>query len=94
MNEGKASEFSLSDLEFLFHKARRILSKKIKKVKTDAWDELVKTIDDDLWGLPYGIVMDRLKRSSMALTESIEPRIAEALLDALFLAEVHDPMAA
>jgi len=51
-----------------------------------------KTLEDDPWGLPYRIVMDRLRRSGPSLTESLEPTVVDNLLSELFPpGEVHDP---
>jgi len=60
--------------------------------KANAWDELLKTIDDDPWRMPYRIVMNRLRRSGPTLTESIEPVVVENILETLFpTGETHDP---
>jgi len=80
------------DLEYLFRIFRRKLCVAIKKAKAGAWNELLKTIDDDPWGMPYRIVMDRLRRSGPMLTESIEPVVVENVLDSLFpIGETHIP---
>ena len=42
---------------------RRILRMTIHKCKTDSWKNLIETINSDPWGLPYKIVMDKLRRS-------------------------------
>jgi len=76
----------------LFKKARSGLCKLIKKAKAEAWDALIQTLDDNSWGLPYKIVMDRLRKSGSGLTESLEPAILRKLLGDLFPSgEVHDP---
>jgi len=80
------------DLVELYKKSRTAFCKRIKRAKSDAWDALIKTLDDDPWGLPYRIAMNRLRRSGTALSETLEPRVVERLLDELFPAgEVHDP---
>ena len=35
----------------------------IRKCKTESWKNLIETINSDPWGLPYKIVMDKLRRS-------------------------------
>jgi len=75
----------------LFKKARTALCKSIKRAKSEAWGALIGTLDDDPCGLPYRIVMDRLRRSGSALSESLEPRIIDRLLDELPPDEVHNP---
>jgi len=61
------------DLKDLYKKARTALCKNIKNVKSESWDSLIRTIDDDPSGLPYKIVIDRLLRSGMALSETLKP---------------------
>jgi len=80
------------DLKTLYRKARSDLCKHIKKAKLEAWTKLIETLDKDPWGLPYKIVIDRLRRSGSSLSESLEPEVVERLLDNLFLSdEVHNP---
>jgi len=80
------------DLVDLYKKARTALCKSIKKAKSESWDSLIRTLDNDPWDLPYKIVMNRLRRSRTALSETLEPRVVERLLDDLFPAgEVHNP---
>jgi len=80
------------DLKVLYRKARSDLCKHIKKAKLESWTKLIETLDEDPWGLPYRIVMDRLRRSGSSLLESLEPGVVERLLDNLFPSdEVHNP---
>lgn len=46
--------------------------------------ELVATLDEDPWGLPYRLVLKRLRRSSPGLTVTLEPAVLERLLSELF----------
>lgn len=41
-------------------------------------------INEDPWGLPYKIVLGRLRPASCALTETLDPPIVRALIDGLF----------
>jgi len=80
------------NLEDLYRKARRDLCKNIKKAKSEAWGTLIQILDEDPWGLPYKIVIGRLRRSGPTLSEMLEPVVAERLLDNLFPSgEVHNP---
>lgn len=65
-------------------KAKKTLRNAIKKAKNTAWTELINSIDSDPWGLPYKLVMGRLRRSSPALSETLDERILNRLLDSLF----------
>jgi len=53
-----------------YAKAKKALRNAIKKAKNAAWTELINSIDSDPWGLPYKLVMGRLRRSSPALSDS------------------------
>jgi len=80
------------DLIELYKKARAALCKAIKKAKSDAWGNLIQTLHNDPWGIPYKVMMDRLRHSGSTLSVTLEPRIVEGLLSELFPAgEVHDP---
>jgi len=43
---------SCTNIERLYKKARTTLCKFIKKVKSEAWELLIKYLDDDPWRLP------------------------------------------
>jgi len=83
---------NIVSIERLYREARAALCKHIKKAKSEAWGAFIQTLDSDPWGLPYKLVMDRLRRSNVAITELLEPDRTEELLNDLFPAgEVHDP---
>jgi len=64
----------------------------IRKAKVDAWSELIKCIEDDPWGLPYRIVMGKLRRAAPGLTETLDPVELESLMESFFPAgEAHEP---
>ena len=41
----------------------RMLRIAIRKYKTESWKNLIETINSDPWGLPYKIVIKKLRRS-------------------------------
>ncbi|XP_025155964.1 uncharacterized protein LOC112588883 [Harpegnathos saltator] len=68
----------------VFRLAKRDLRKAIIAAKIRAWEDLVRSVEEDPWGLPYKLVLKRLRRSSPALTETLgEDELAE-MLDSLF----------
>jgi len=76
----------------LHKKARSDFARKIRKAKSEAWGAFLRTLDDDPWGIPYKIVMDRLRTTGPSLFDSLRPMLIERLLDDLFPAgETHDP---
>lgn len=64
--------------------AKRALHDAIKKAKNKSWNELIASINKDPWGLPYKLVMGKLRRSCLTLSETINKRTLTRLLDTLF----------
>ncbi|KMQ92505.1 reverse transcriptase, partial [Lasius niger] len=64
--------------------AKKSLRLQINKPKKNAWDELIFSINDDRWSLPYKIVLNRLRSASPGLTERVSARVLSRLLDSLF----------
>lgn len=62
--------------------------------KIKAWQELIEDVNRDLWGLPYLIVLKKLRKSFPGLTETMDEREVNELLDSLFpRGTEHDPSA-
>ena len=49
----------------------------IRKCKTESWKNLIETINRDPWGLPYKIVMDKLRRSQGSSMPEDEENLRE-----------------
>lgn len=64
--------------------AKKALRAAIKKAKGKAWNELIMTIDKDPWGLPYKLVLNKLRRTSPTLSETLDSTVLNQLLDTLF----------
>lgn len=64
--------------------ARNSFRYAIKKAKATAWGELIASIEEDPWGLPYKLILKRLRRSSPGLTEVLDEVVLRRLLDSLF----------
>lgn len=67
-----------------YRSRKKDLKRAINRAKSAAWRELILTLDSDPWGLPYRLVLSRLRRSSPSLSEMLEPRVLDRLLDGLF----------
>lgn len=67
-----------------YKKARRDLKKLIKKAKGAAWRELILSINEDPWGLPYKLVLSKLRKSGPGLTEQLPSKTLDILLQNLF----------
>lgn len=76
-----------------YKQARKRLRSEIKAAKGKSWNELIEGIDRDPWGLPYKMVMGKLRRSAPTLTETLGDGELEELLRSLFsTGETHDPV--
>lgn len=73
-----------SRLQLNLRRSKQKLRTVIMKAKGRAWQELIDTIEEDPWGLPYRLVLRRLRKSAPALTETIEHCEAVDLVMSLF----------
>ncbi|KMQ92649.1 reverse transcriptase [Lasius niger] len=77
-----------------YTEAKKQLRREIKIAKTKAWQELVEDVNRDPWGLPYLIVLKKLRKSSPGITETMDEEKIDKLLDSLFPSGIeHDPTA-
>ncbi|XP_070162482.1 uncharacterized protein [Polyergus mexicanus] len=77
----------------IYKKLRKDLRTEISRLKSAAWQELLESIDGDPWGLPYRIVLSKLRTAAPGLTETLDPDTLERLLDSLFPGnELPDPI--
>ncbi|KMQ86999.1 reverse transcriptase [Lasius niger] len=63
---------------------KKNLRSEINRVKKNAWDELILSINDDPWGLPYKVVLNKLRSAGPGLSERVSARILARLLGTLF----------
>lgn len=63
---------------------RKDLRIEINRLKSAAWQKLINSIDSDPWGLPYKLVLKKLRTASPGLTELLESVTLSKLLDSLF----------
>lgn len=71
-------------LEDIYKENKKDLRNEIKEAKIRAWDELIHTIEQDSWDLPYRIVLKKLRRASPSLTETLKLNILTKIIDKLF----------
>lgn len=71
-------------LQLDFRRSKQRLRAGIAKAKSRSWQELIDTIEEDPWGLPYRLVLRRLRKSSPALTETVSHCEAVELVTSLF----------
>lgn len=72
-----------------FRTAKKELRKEINKAKHIAWKELIESIDEDPWGLPYKMVLGKLRKSKPGITEILAPEVLAATIERLFPTDVH-----
>lgn len=78
---------SLEDIlecEESYRLSKKNLRDAIKKAKAKAWEDLIASIDRDPWGLPYKIVLQKLRRSNPCITEMMEPDTLNTTIERLF----------
>lgn len=56
----------------------------IKRAKNRAWKDLLDSIDEDPWGLPYKIVTNKLRRADHPVSETLPKRLVTKIVDNLF----------
>lgn len=67
-----------------YKKLKKELRHLIRKSKFAAWKSLIQTIEDDPWGLPYRLVMNKLRRNSPRITEMLDVEVLYVTLNQLF----------
>lgn len=50
----------------------------------NSWQELLQTLEDDSWGRPYLIVINRLRARAPPLTEVLDPKFVRHIIGTLF----------
>lgn len=86
-NARNADEIRRAEEEF--RTARKDLRTEINRAKHKAWKELVDTIEEDPWGLPYKVVLGKLRKSKPGITETLAPEILMATIEKLFPSDTH-----
>lgn len=70
----------IEEKEDQLRETRRALRKLIKRSKGRAWEDLIKTVDDDVWGMPYKLVRGKLSNTCQTPTSMEEAMEAFATL--------------
>lgn len=71
-------------LEDRYRETKKELTHMIKKAKIKAWEELIRDLNQDPWGLPYRLVLNKLRRSEPVLTEILDGRVLQDTISNLF----------
>ncbi|KMQ89978.1 reverse transcriptase [Lasius niger] len=74
----------IGELGGIYKAARKDLRLEINRLKARAWQELIESVDRDPWGLPYKLVLGKLRTASPGLSELLERDALSSLLDSLF----------
>lgn len=86
----KNNEETANRAEGKYHDNKKELRKAIRRSKRSAWQELILTIDEDPWGMPYKIIMSKLKGGTPSLTETLKSGVLNNTLSKLFPRAVCD----
>lgn len=78
------------NLRGICNDARRNLRCEINKAKMNSWQKLLDGLDSDPWGLPYRIVLNKLRSTGSALTESLDETGLERTLSTLFPVDANE----
>ena len=60
------------------------LQRNIARAKAGAWKELLQSVEDDPWGRPYRMVLNKLRPWTPPTTEALDPEFLRDVLHALF----------
>lgn len=80
----RANPEELQALELEYREVKKELRKAIKQAKVESWKELIATIEKDPWGLPYKVVLRKLRSPTLGLTEQLEEDQVNIMLQSLF----------
>lgn len=69
---------------------KKVLRNAIRKAKNAAWLDLITSINRDSWGLPYKLVMGKLRKTRPTLAETLDEVSLNRLLDSLFSRNISD----
>lgn len=71
-------------LQLSYCREKRDLRKAIARAKSKSWQELIDTINRDPWGIPYKLVLNKLRRAGRTVSETLEHGKAVGLVKELF----------
>lgn len=74
----------MQELRYLYKSAKKDLRREINRAKAAAWQELVQSVEEDPWGLPYKLVLNKLRTNGPTLTETLDKDILDRTLKTLF----------
>lgn len=80
----KNNDLCVTNFRNEYKQAKKRLRNAIRRSKNKAWYELISSIERDPWGLPYKLVMGKLRRTSPTLAETLDLGELDALLNSLF----------
>jgi len=72
--------------------AKKKYRKAIWCSKKNSWDNLIKSLDQDPWGLAYKIAFKKLRLTTNAVTETLPPDIVDNIIGGLFPSATDFPL--
>lgn len=86
----KDAEMEVNKMERDYRGKKKELVKKILEAKEESWKTLLQDINRDPWGIPYKLVMNKLRRSEIGMSESLEGKVLDQLIYKLFPRETEE----
>ncbi|XP_011859577.1 PREDICTED: uncharacterized protein LOC105557055 [Vollenhovia emeryi] len=74
----------LEELKEIYRERRAELRAAVKKSKERAWEEMILSLDEDPWGRPYKLVMNRLSSGAPPTVEALNPPFLGEVVSTLF----------
>lgn len=74
----------VSNNQAAYRLAKRLLGAEIATAKNAAWQQLIASIEGDSWGLPYRLVLNKLRGSTSSLLLTLEVPVLRQLVRKLF----------
>ncbi|XP_020294334.1 uncharacterized protein LOC109859974 [Pseudomyrmex gracilis] len=84
VNNGEGAQRAAEPEYQGYRAAHKALRTAVMKAKSQAWKELMETLDADPWGRPYRLVMNKLRPWTPPITESLDPQLLEEVVSTLF----------
>lgn len=67
-----------------YRDAKQFLRNSIRQAKRAAWEELLLTLNEDPWGKPYKLVLNKLRPWAPPTTEVLDPLFTQLVVGTLF----------
>jgi len=67
-----------------YRAARNLMRQAIRKAKAESWEELLASLDADLWGRPYKLVLGKMRAAAPSVAGTLSPTLLNEVVGTLF----------